>query len=158
MNMKKISARWIQNVNGQTDAPTHKTEFAMDVIREAGLELFEHSAYPPDVAPSDFYLFLRLNEYLRGKKFTDDSRSFIFGLSEDQGNVQLTDLSKAVLRAGKTIMFVKASGPVVFSDSSDSSAEDDETNKQDNTAQSRNTKFSNNESDNEQPNKKKKLC
>ena len=28
--------------------------------------------YSPDLAPSDFYLFSKMKEYLAGKRFTDD--------------------------------------------------------------------------------------
>lgn len=57
----------------QDNAPAHKAEVAMTAIREAGFELVEHPPYSPDLAPSDFYLFPRLKEHLRGKKFEDDS-------------------------------------------------------------------------------------
>ena len=33
----------------------------------------EHPPYSPDLAPSDFYLFPRLKEHLRGTKFQDNS-------------------------------------------------------------------------------------
>ncbi|KAH8339430.1 hypothetical protein KR074_010382 [Drosophila pseudoananassae] len=55
--------------------------------------------------------------------------AFIFGLSEDQGknavdrNCRKLFLKAESRRMGKTIMFVKGNGPIVFSDSSE--AEDD---------------------------------
>ncbi|CAF4830352.1 unnamed protein product [Pieris macdunnoughi] len=57
----------------QDNAPSHKAAVAMAAIQETGFELLEHPPYSPDLAPSDFYLFPRLKEYLRGKKFDDDS-------------------------------------------------------------------------------------
>lgn len=57
----------------QDNAPVHKAAIAMAAIQEAGFELVEHPPYSPDLAPSDFYLFPRLKEHLRGKKFDDDS-------------------------------------------------------------------------------------
>ncbi|SPP81976.1 ribonuclease P protein subunit p30 [Drosophila guanche] len=61
--------------------------------------------------------------------------AFIFGLSEDQGKNAVDRFCRQIFlraesrRLGKTIMFVKGNGPIVFSDSSDenqSEEEDDE--------------------------------
>ena len=35
-------------------------------------DTFDHPPYIPDLAPSDFYLFLKKKEHLAGKRFTDD--------------------------------------------------------------------------------------
>ena len=35
-------------------------------------DTFDHPPYSPDLAPSDFYLFLKMTEHLAGKRFTDD--------------------------------------------------------------------------------------
>ena len=35
-------------------------------------ETFDHPPYSPNLAPSDFYLFLKMKEHLAGKRFTDD--------------------------------------------------------------------------------------
>ncbi|CAK1592554.1 unnamed protein product [Parnassius mnemosyne] len=58
----------------QDNAPAHKVAVAMAAIQETGFELLEHPPYSSDLAPSDFYLFPRLKERLRGKKFEDDSK------------------------------------------------------------------------------------
>ncbi|GBN55081.1 hypothetical protein AVEN_148992-1 [Araneus ventricosus] len=34
--------------------------------------LFDHPPYSPDLAPSDFHLFLKLKEFLGGKRFGSD--------------------------------------------------------------------------------------
>ncbi|EDW03977.1 ribonuclease P protein subunit p30 [Drosophila grimshawi] len=58
--------------------------------------------------------------------------AFIFGLSEDQGKNAIDRFCRQLFlraesrRMGKTIMFVKSKGPIVFSDSSDSNQSDDE--------------------------------
>lgn len=57
----------------QDNAPAHKAAVAMAAIQETGFELLEHPPYSPDLAPSDFYLFPRLKEHLRGQKFEDNS-------------------------------------------------------------------------------------
>jgi histone-lysine N-methyltransferase SETMAR len=57
----------------QDNAPVHKSHVAMVAIRDAGFELMDHPAYSPDLAPSDFFLFPKLKEHLRGKKFSCDN-------------------------------------------------------------------------------------
>ena len=50
----------------------HKSHVASNAIHNAGFELMEHPPYSPDLAPSDFYLFSKLKECLRGNKFNSD--------------------------------------------------------------------------------------
>jgi len=57
----------------QDNAPSHRSDVAMAAIRDAGFELMNYPPYSPDLAPSDFYLFPKLKEEIRGKKFEDDS-------------------------------------------------------------------------------------
>ena len=35
-------------------------------------DTFDHPPYGPDLAPSDFYLFLKTKKHLAGRRFTDD--------------------------------------------------------------------------------------
>jgi histone-lysine N-methyltransferase SETMAR len=42
------------------------------MLQEFGLEVFEHPAYSPDLAPSDFHLFPKLKEFLGGRRFKGD--------------------------------------------------------------------------------------
>lgn len=56
----------------QDNAPAHKSRVAMTAIQDAGFQLMEHPPYSPDLAPSDFYLFPRLKEHLRGYKYGND--------------------------------------------------------------------------------------
>ena len=35
-------------------------------------DILDHPPYSPDLAPSDFHLFLHLKKYLAGEKFDDD--------------------------------------------------------------------------------------
>jgi histone-lysine N-methyltransferase SETMAR len=42
------------------------------MLQEFGWEVFEHPAYSPDLAPSDFHLFPKLKEFLRGRRFKSD--------------------------------------------------------------------------------------
>ena len=56
----------------QDNAPAHSSSQALTPIRNAGFELLRHPSYSPDLAPSDFYLFPKLNEFMKGRKFADD--------------------------------------------------------------------------------------
>ena len=40
--------------------------------QEFGWEVFEHPAYSPDLAPSDFHLFPTLKEFLGCRRFISD--------------------------------------------------------------------------------------
>jgi histone-lysine N-methyltransferase SETMAR len=51
-----------QNVNERSQNETEKFE----------LYILDHPPYSPDLAPSDFHLFLHLKERLPGKKFDED--------------------------------------------------------------------------------------
>jgi len=42
-------------------------KFKLDI-----LDILDHPPYSPDLAPSDFQLFLHLNKHLAGKKCEDD--------------------------------------------------------------------------------------
>jgi hypothetical protein len=44
------------------------------MLQEFGWEVFEHPAYSPDLAPSDFHLFPKLKEFLGGKRMETDWR------------------------------------------------------------------------------------
>ena len=57
----------------QDNAPSHKSLVAMAAISTAGFELLDHPPYSPDLAPSDYRLFPKLKEHLRGKKFSSDN-------------------------------------------------------------------------------------
>jgi histone-lysine N-methyltransferase SETMAR len=43
------------------------------MLQEFGWEVFEHPAYSPDLAPSDFQLFPKLKEFLGGRRFKSDA-------------------------------------------------------------------------------------
>lgn len=56
----------------QDNAPVHKARVSITAILESGFELVDHPPYSPDLAPSDFFLFPKLKEHLRGQKFSGD--------------------------------------------------------------------------------------
>jgi len=56
----------------QDNAPAHTSSPALAAIRNAGFELLRHPPYSPDLAPSDFYLFPKRKEFMKGRRFADD--------------------------------------------------------------------------------------
>ena len=45
-----------------------------NLITTFGWEQFDHPPYSPDLAPSDFHLFLHLKPFLAGRQFHDDNK------------------------------------------------------------------------------------
>ena len=60
----------------QDNAPIHKAARSMATIRENGFEIIEHPPYSPDLAPSDYFLFGNLKNYLRGTSYGSDNDVF----------------------------------------------------------------------------------
>jgi histone-lysine N-methyltransferase SETMAR len=58
--------------NYQDNAPSHKSVLAMGKVRDLHYELLEHPTYSPDLAPSDFCLFLKLKLFLAGQRFSSN--------------------------------------------------------------------------------------
>ncbi|XP_011186784.2 ribonuclease P protein subunit p30 [Zeugodacus cucurbitae] len=88
--------------------------------------------------------------------------AYIFGLSEDQGKNAVNKACRQLFlkaqarRIGKTVMFIRSTGPIVFSDSSDSA--DDESEQEADDDSDENEELENEFGSNspEQPSKKKK--
>jgi histone-lysine N-methyltransferase SETMAR len=54
----------------QDNARPYKAKKTLQKIEELeGFELLPHPAFSPDLAPSDYYLFHSMAQFLRGKKF-----------------------------------------------------------------------------------------
>jgi len=79
---------------GQDNAPTHKSVLAMGNLRDLHYELLEHPHYPPDLAPSDFYLFPKLKFFLAGQHFSSNQEA----IAPVEG--YFADLMKNHYRAG----------------------------------------------------------
>ena len=75
----------------QDNEPSHTSSHALTAIRNAGYELLYHPSYLPDLASSDFYLFPKLKEFMKGLKFADNDNVFCteFDWLEDQGQILL---------------------------------------------------------------------
>jgi histone-lysine N-methyltransferase SETMAR len=50
----------------------HDNAATQDLIATFGWEQFDHAPYSPDLAPSDFHVFLHLKNFLGGWRFHDD--------------------------------------------------------------------------------------
>ena len=57
------------------NAPGHSSRIVRDVLREFRWELLPHPPYSPDLAPSDFFLFPKLKEHLKGVYFNDTNEA-----------------------------------------------------------------------------------
>jgi histone-lysine N-methyltransferase SETMAR len=54
------------------NARRHAAARTQAMLQEFGWEVFEHTAYSPDLAPSNFHLFRKLKEFLGGRRFRSD--------------------------------------------------------------------------------------
>ena len=57
------------------NAPAHFFWIVKDVLKEFWWELLPHPPYSPDLAPSDFFLFPKLKEHLKGIYFKDTNKA-----------------------------------------------------------------------------------
>ena len=55
------------------DARPHTAAATQNLITTFVWEQFHHPPYSPDLAPSDFNLFLHLKSFLAGRRFHDDN-------------------------------------------------------------------------------------
>ena len=53
-------------------APPHSATQTRDLITSFKWEQMDHPPYSPDLAPSDYHLFLHLKKFLGGKRFGDN--------------------------------------------------------------------------------------
>jgi histone-lysine N-methyltransferase SETMAR len=54
------------------NARPHAAARTQALLQEFGWKVVEHPACSPDLAPSDFHLFLKLKEFLGGTRFRSD--------------------------------------------------------------------------------------
>ena len=56
----------------QDNAPAHTSTVVMAAIQKCGFQLVVDPPYSPDLAPSDYYHFLKMKKRLRGYNFARD--------------------------------------------------------------------------------------
>lgn len=54
------------------NARPHTANVTKELLQEFDWDVFDHPPYSPDLAPSDFHLFLHLKSFLGGRHFNDD--------------------------------------------------------------------------------------
>lgn len=57
----------------QDNAPAHTSHVAQAAVFDLGYEQLPHPPYSPDLSPSDYFLFPRVKQELRGRHFTSRS-------------------------------------------------------------------------------------
>ena len=82
------------------NAPVHSSRIVRDVLREFQWELLPHPPYSPDLAPSDFFLFSKLKEHLKGVYFNDTNEASKQQKHGSQNGQQIT--SKMGQKDGST--------------------------------------------------------
>jgi len=56
------------------NAPCHTSKVAKQKLHEIGFIQLYHPSYSPDLAPSDYFLFPKLKNYMRGRKYNPDEQ------------------------------------------------------------------------------------
>jgi hypothetical protein len=54
-----------------TKAPTHMALSVMKILDTKQITVLEHPAYSPDLVSSNFFLFTKIKEILKGRHFDD---------------------------------------------------------------------------------------
>jgi len=62
--MRKVCAKMVPK-----SSPKNKSKEEFSATKQT--TMLEHSAYSPDLAPSDFFLFPKIKEILKGRHFDD---------------------------------------------------------------------------------------
>jgi histone-lysine N-methyltransferase SETMAR len=57
---------------GAKDAWPHTATKTQDLIKTFGSEQIDHLPYSPELAPSDFHVFLHLKNFLGGRRLLED--------------------------------------------------------------------------------------
>ena len=55
------------------NASAHKSRTSRAAIRKGGFVELNHPPYSPDLAPSDYFLFINVKKFLLGRRFPDDN-------------------------------------------------------------------------------------
>lgn len=58
------------------NARSHNSKMTMQSISNYKIVRIPHPPYSPDIAPCDFWLFGKLKEYLKGKRFDSETELF----------------------------------------------------------------------------------
>ena len=81
------------------NAPVHMALSVREFLATKQITVLEHPAYSPDLAPSDFFLFPKLKEILKGRQF-DDIRSNTTAALKAISQNQIQNFWKGAVGAG----------------------------------------------------------
>jgi hypothetical protein len=80
------------------NTPPHMAACTPTLLKQLNWELFDHPPYSPDLAPSDYHLFMHMENWLRSQRFNNieelkaDVETWLSSLAADfveQGILQL---------------------------------------------------------------------
>jgi [histone H3]-lysine36 N-dimethyltransferase SETMAR len=80
------------------NAPPHRSMVAVAKLHELGFQLVPHPPYSPDLAPSDFFLFPNLKNWLGGSKFKSDEE-VIAGVNAYFADLETSFFSEGIKKA-----------------------------------------------------------
>jgi [histone H3]-lysine36 N-dimethyltransferase SETMAR len=83
------------------NAPSHVAKQTIHKLKELGYEILPHPPYSPDISPTDYHLFLSLDNFLRSKKFsniTDIEKAFIEFIGSRRPDFFKSGINKLVER------------------------------------------------------------
>lgn len=89
INEKRPHLKQKKLLHLQDNSPAHNTLKTLTNLDELGYELLPHSPFCPDLAPSDYWLFLNLKKWIMGQKFyikeevESKTNAYFGGLSSD---------------------------------------------------------------------------
>jgi histone-lysine N-methyltransferase SETMAR len=77
----------------------------VNLLNSWGWEILPHPPYSPDLAPSDFHLFPKMNKYLRGQRFhsSEDVQNEVKKLLRAQDVFFSEGLDKLIYRYDKCL-------------------------------------------------------
>ena len=90
------------------NAPAHRTLGTRKKMAYLGFQCVDHPPYSPDLAPSDYHLFLGLKKQMKGRHFSSDAEVIAAAETCLDGQTAiffLSDLQKLEQRAKKCVEF-----------------------------------------------------
>ena len=79
------------------NASSYKAMKTREFLEENGLEELPHPPYSPDLAPCDFWLFLCIKKYLKGRIFSSNEEVEL-ALSDILGDIEESEFMQALDR------------------------------------------------------------
>ena len=61
------------------NAPAHRARVTQKKLSSLGFQCLDHPHYSPDLAPSEYHLFLGLKKQLNGRHFSSDAETWLDG-------------------------------------------------------------------------------